>query len=81
MAMFTVMKNLVIFAYKPFFNQMWNLVGSCRACKFVAMVFTLPLNFHHSGPCSVGLDISFPGVEHVYGIPEHADTLALKTTV
>ena len=81
MAMFTIMKNLVIFAYKPLFNQMWNLVGSCRACKFVAMVFTLPLNFHHSGPCSVGLDISFPGVEHVYGIPEHADTLALKTTV
>ncbi|KAJ7374235.1 hypothetical protein OS493_007312 [Desmophyllum pertusum] len=40
---------------------------------------------HHDsrprGPCSVGLDISFPGVEHVYGIPEHADSLALKTTV
>jgi len=34
-----------------------------------------------TGPCSVGLDISFPGVEHVYGIPEHADSLALKTTV
>lgn len=33
------------------------------------------------GPCSVGLDISFPGFEHVYGIPEHADSLALKTTV
>lgn len=54
---------------------------SCLACEFVAMVFTVPLNFHHSGPSSVGLDISFPGVEHVYGIPEHADTLALKTTV
>ena len=37
--------------------------------------------FYSSGPCSVGLDISFPGVEHVYGIPEHADSLALKTTV
>ena len=54
---------------------------SCHACEFVAMIFTVPLNFHHSGPCSVGLDISFSGVEHVYGIPEHADTLALKTTV
>ncbi|XP_064403614.1 neutral alpha-glucosidase AB-like [Halichondria panicea] len=32
------------------------------------------------GPSSVGLDISFPGVEHVYGLPEHADSLALKTT-
>lgn len=32
------------------------------------------------GPSSVGLDISFPGVENVYGIPEHADSLSLKTT-
>ncbi|XP_070181942.1 neutral alpha-glucosidase AB-like isoform X2 [Littorina saxatilis] len=32
------------------------------------------------GPTSIGVDISFPGVEHVYGIPEHADSLALKTT-
>ena len=34
----------------------------------------------YAGPSSVGLDISFPGVDHVYGIPEHADSLALKTT-
>ena len=81
MDMLTIMKNLVIFACNPFFSQIWNLEESCLACEFVAMVFTVPLNFHHSGPCSVGLDISFPGVEHVYGIPEHADTLALKTTV
>ena len=33
-----------------------------------------------TGPSSVGLDISFPGSEHVYGIPEHADSLALKVT-
>lgn len=33
-----------------------------------------------NGPNSVGLDISFPGVNHVYGIPEHATTLSLKTT-
>ena len=32
------------------------------------------------GPSSVGVDIAFPGFEHVYGIPEHADTLALKST-
>eukprot|EP00731_Ephydatia_muelleri_P027270 Em0019g143a len=32
------------------------------------------------GPSSIGMDISFPGVEHVYGIPEHADSFALKTT-
>ena len=33
-----------------------------------------------SGPSSVGLDFSFPGCEFVYGLPEHADNLALRTT-
>ncbi|KAI9777240.1 MAG: hypothetical protein M1839_008970 [Geoglossum umbratile] len=32
------------------------------------------------GPESVALDISFPGYEHVYGIPEHATSLSLKET-
>uniref|UniRef100_A0A672YYU2 Neutral alpha-glucosidase AB n=1 Tax=Sphaeramia orbicularis TaxID=375764 RepID=A0A672YYU2_9TELE len=32
------------------------------------------------GPSAISLDFSLPGVEHVYGIPEHADTLRLKTT-
>jgi mannosyl-oligosaccharide alpha-1,3-glucosidase len=32
------------------------------------------------GPESVGLDISFPGYSFVYGIPEHASSLALKQT-
>jgi alpha 1,3-glucosidase len=32
------------------------------------------------GPESVGLDITFPGYEHVYGIPEHAGSLSLKET-
>ncbi|CAM5126904.1 unnamed protein product [Eretmochelys imbricata] len=33
-----------------------------------------------NGPTSVGLDFSLPGFEHVYGIPEHADHLRLRTT-
>uniref|UniRef100_A0A3B1KI47 Neutral alpha-glucosidase AB n=1 Tax=Astyanax mexicanus TaxID=7994 RepID=A0A3B1KI47_ASTMX len=33
-----------------------------------------------NGPTSISLDFSFPGVEHLYGIPEHADTLKLKNT-
>ena len=33
-----------------------------------------------TGPSSISLDFSLPGVEHVYGIPEHADSLKLKTT-
>lgn len=32
------------------------------------------------GPEAVALDISFPGYEHVFGIPEHATGLSLKTT-
>jgi len=32
------------------------------------------------GPESVGLDITFPGFEHVYGIPGHASSLSLKQT-
>jgi alpha 1,3-glucosidase len=32
------------------------------------------------GPESVGLDITFPGYDHVFGIPEHAGSLSLKET-
>lgn len=32
------------------------------------------------GPESLSLDITFPGYEHVFGIPEHSGPLSLKTT-
>lgn len=32
------------------------------------------------GPMSVGIDISFPHSQHVYGIPEHASSAVLQTT-
>ena len=32
------------------------------------------------GPESIGLDVTFVGYEHVYGIPEHASTFSLKST-
>jgi alpha 1,3-glucosidase len=32
------------------------------------------------GPMSVGMDISFPGSKHLYGIPEHASSAVLKAT-
>ena len=39
---------------------------------------------HHDskpfGPEAVALDFSFPGAEHAYGVPEHADSFALKST-
>lgn len=33
-----------------------------------------------SGPQSISFDVSFHGADHVYGIPEHATSLALKPT-
>jgi len=32
------------------------------------------------GPESIGLDVTFPGYSHVFGIPEHADSLSLRET-
>ncbi|OAG04474.1 uncharacterized protein CC84DRAFT_1120912 [Paraphaeosphaeria sporulosa] len=32
------------------------------------------------GPEAIALDITFPGYDHVFGIPEHATGLSLKTT-
>ena len=32
------------------------------------------------GPMSVGLDVSFPHSQHLYGIPEHASSAILQTT-
>lgn len=32
------------------------------------------------GPESIALDVSFPGYKHVYGIPEHSDSLSLRET-
>jgi alpha 1,3-glucosidase len=32
------------------------------------------------GPESIALDISFPGYNYVYGIPEHASSMSLKQT-
>ncbi|TFK15096.1 zygote arrest protein 1 [Platysternon megacephalum] len=38
------------------------------------------LDIKANGPSSIGLDFSLHGCEHVYGIPEHAETLLLKNT-
>ena len=32
------------------------------------------------GPASVGIDVTFPGSQHLYGLPEHASSMQLKTT-
>lgn len=53
--------------------------NSSQVCLFVKFFIFFYLLFN-SGPTSISLDFSLPGVEHVYGIPEHADTLKLKNT-
>ncbi|KAJ3219028.1 hypothetical protein HDU67_003018 [Dinochytrium kinnereticum] len=32
------------------------------------------------GPTSIGFDVSFNGIKHLYGIPQHASSFALKST-
>lgn len=32
------------------------------------------------GPMSVGMDINFVNIDHVYGLPEHADSFSLRNT-
>uniref|UniRef100_A0A8B9S567 Neutral alpha-glucosidase C n=1 Tax=Apteryx owenii TaxID=8824 RepID=A0A8B9S567_APTOW len=38
------------------------------------------LDIKAHGPSSVGMDFSLHGFEHVYGIPQHTETLLLKNT-
>ncbi|KAI6068253.1 Neutral alpha-glucosidase C isoform X1 [Aix galericulata] len=38
------------------------------------------LDFKAHGPSSVGVDFSLHGFDHVYGIPQHAESLLLKNT-
>jgi len=33
------------------------------------------------GPMSVGVDLSFPNTQHLYGLPEHASSLKLQSTI
>jgi hypothetical protein len=33
-----------------------------------------------AGPEAISIDVTFPGAQHVYGIPERATNLALKPT-
>jgi len=37
--------------------------------------------YHDNGPTSIGLDFTFINSKHVFGIPEHASSFALKDTI
>lgn len=36
--------------------------------------------FFFKGPASIGFDITFPGMQYIYGLPEHASDFNLKNT-
>lgn len=48
--------------------------------KTYAESFSTFVDSRPYGPMSVGMDIYFPNSDHVYGIPEHADSFALRDT-
>jgi alpha 1,3-glucosidase len=57
----------------------WLTAGRSRSVG--SQIQNLKVTFIlNRGPSSIGLDISFPGSEHVYGLPEHATGFSLKTT-
>jgi hypothetical protein len=44
-------------------------------------IITSSLSYYYQiGPSAIGMDFAFLGAQHVYGIPEHASSFALKTT-
>lgn len=53
---------------------------SSSEVKSYAETFSTFTDLRPYGPMSVGVDIHFPNSDHVYGIPEHADSFSLKDT-
>lgn len=45
-----------------------------------AETFSTYTDLRPYGPMSVGVDVYFPNSDHIYGIPEHADSFSLKDT-
>lgn len=43
-------------------------------------IFSIDVDLIIKGPSSIGMDVNFLNYEHVYGIPEHADAFALRST-
>ena len=71
-----------VLVWQPDFKRIYGTMRECVFCSHVIedILCAVYLHLCVAGPSSVGLDFSFPGYEFVYGIPEHADTLALRTT-
>ncbi len=52
--------------------------GNCDGCW--EETFLNHADSKPKGPEALSLDITFPGFDHVYGLPERATSLALKAT-
>lgn len=53
-------------------HKLWVL---CRKRLYIFFYLLFQI-----GPASVGMDFSFVGFNHVYGIPEHGDVFPLRNT-
>lgn len=77
-----IMKELIIETLKPIF--FWFIQLGCCALFLSDKPkngFALSsFNVISTGPTSVGMDFSLHGYDHVYGIPQHTETLLLKNT-
>jgi hypothetical protein len=48
--------------------------------RIIHSLLIIDSNFFFQGPSSIGVDVNFLNFENVYGIPEHADAFALRST-
>ena len=54
-------------------NRMVNVV-------YIVSEYEMTVIYYLKGPSSIGVDVNFLNFENVYGIPEHADAFALRST-
>ena len=66
------MLNLIYFPERKEYFKVYTSLCSLFVCMCCFTSF--------KGPSALAMDFSFTGFDHVYGIPEHADSLALKQT-
>eukprot|EP01127_Copromyxa_protea_P000567 TRINITY_DN10485_c0_g1_i1.p1 TRINITY_DN10485_c0_g1~~TRINITY_DN10485_c0_g1_i1.p1 ORF type:complete len:926 (+),score=200.54 TRINITY_DN10485_c0_g1_i1:399-2780(+) len=73
-------KNLFYFEHLRTKDDATNTIPGINMEKAWEESFGGENDVRPNGPQSVGLDLSFVGFDHVYGLPEHATDLALKDT-
>ena len=66
---------------RSFVNIFFQVYFSCHFL-FCHLIYVPGTSFcFETGPSGVAMDFTFHGSQHVYGLPEHATSLALKNTM